>query len=103
MSAGTDDDVYLNMVGFKGRTRYRKIGNKFKNDFERGKTDSFTLTAIDLGAIKEIYLSKKGRDDWTVARVEIDVPGRTYMFDQQPDQKITKEAVKFAVKRRECY
>ena len=103
MSAGTDDDVYLNMVGFKGRTRYRKIGNKFKNDFERGKTDSFTLTAIDLGAIKEIYLSKKGRDDWTVARVEIDGPGRTYMFDQQPDQKITKEAVKFAVKRRECY
>ena len=44
---------------FLGRTQKIKIDNKWKDDFERGKTDKFEITAVNLGNLKGVILSKK--------------------------------------------
>ena len=49
--AGTDDNVYINITGTKGSTQFNKLSNKYENNFERGKTDTFEMEAIDLGTV----------------------------------------------------
>lgn len=49
--AGTDNDVYCNVQGSKGQTQFRKLSNKYHNDFEQGNTDKFEILAVDLGKI----------------------------------------------------
>merc|ERR1712048_688478 len=47
--SGTDDNVYIDVIGTKGRTQKRKLSNKLRDDFERGRTDKFEIDAVDLG------------------------------------------------------
>ena len=49
MWAGTDNTVKVNIVGSKGQSQARKLDNKYKNNFERGSTDTFELKLADLG------------------------------------------------------
>ena len=49
MWAGTDDTVKVDIVGSKGQSHARKLNNKYKNNFERGATDTFELELGDLG------------------------------------------------------
>ena len=53
--AGTDNDVYCNVQGSKGQTQFRKLSNKYHNDFEQGNTDKFEILAVDLGKIILVY------------------------------------------------
>ena len=56
--AGTDNDVYINVQGTKGQTQFRKLSNKYHNDFEQGKTDSFEIKAINLGKKLQLNTSR---------------------------------------------
>ena len=48
--AGTDDNVWINVTGSKGQTTPQKLkGEKTRNNFEKGRTDKFTITCLDLG------------------------------------------------------
>ena len=40
-NSGTDNKVFIDIIGTKGRTQRRKLDNKGQDDFERGKTDKF--------------------------------------------------------------
>ena len=80
-SAGTDDTVSINIKGSKAETQWRKLDNSWKDDFERGKTDSFKVSAINLGTLLACSLKKTGSDDWLVDKVEVDGPFGTSVFN----------------------
>ena len=48
--AGTDGDVWVTIFGAKGDSGERALESS-RNDFERGKEDSFWLEGADLGAL----------------------------------------------------
>lgn len=56
--AGTNDNVFIDIIGTRGRTQYRKLITNWRGHFERGKTDSFQIDAVDLGELKKIKLIK---------------------------------------------
>lgn len=66
---GTDDHVYFD-IG----TRAWNLDNNNRNDFERGRTDTFVLR--DLGNLKmsdirQIGLFKTGTDNWRPNRIQV--------------------------------
>ena len=68
-NAGTDDDVYFS-IG----TREWLLDNPGRNDFERGQTDTFTLTnltGVRLTDIKQIGLRKTGTNGWFAERIRL--------------------------------
>ena len=69
--SGTDDSVYINLIGARGQTQFRSLDNKFKNDFEAGKVDKFEIPAVLLGTLYAVELKKSGTDLWNVDWVEV--------------------------------
>ena len=68
-------------MGTIGRTQRRKLSNRLQNNFERDRTDTFLVKAVNLGEIKYIHLSKIGSDDWMVDYVNIYDPWlEKYLF-----------------------
>ena len=73
---GTDANVFLTMYGDKGDSGERKLHKSETNTdkFERGKTDRFSLEAVDLG---KLYKVKIRHDNsmlspaWFLDRVEV--------------------------------
>ena len=53
--AGTDNSVYINIIGDKGALQFTKLSNTFENNFEKGKTDQFKLSTLDLGRISTTW------------------------------------------------
>ena len=47
--AGTDANVSITIYGSNGDTGKRELKQKFRDLFERGRTDKFQLEAVDLG------------------------------------------------------
>ncbi|CAG5097509.1 Oidioi.mRNA.OKI2018_I69.XSR.g15108.t1.cds [Oikopleura dioica] len=94
--SGTDDDVFIDIIGESAQTGWTKLDNPYKNDFERGNTDKFKLYFTDLGTINAVRLKKNGRDDWRVHSVQIDTTGggkmRKYLF--KPRVKKIKKKIK---------
>ena len=50
--AGTDANVYITIYGTNGDTGKRELKQKFRDLFERGRTDKFQVEAIDLGKLE---------------------------------------------------
>ena len=73
--AGTDNYIKLEIIGSEGRTDLCTLDHLFKNDFERGRTDKFTIKDIDVGRIEFIGLSMEQwllhQDRWYVEYIEI--------------------------------
>ena len=92
--AGTDDNVFIDIVGKKGRTQKRKLSAKTKNNFERGNLDVFKIEAVDLGELKGIFLYKDGSDEWIVEKVEVDCPNGEIGVFNFANQKVTKKGIK---------
>ena len=80
-TAGTDDNVFINIHGTKGQTQFRRLNNTLKNDFERGSLDTFKLSAINLSELLSVQLMKLGKDEWIVSYVEVDGPFGTAHFN----------------------
>lgn len=53
--AGTDANVYIVLFGDNGESGQRFLDNK-KNNFERGKKDTFVVESPNLGKIKKIRI-----------------------------------------------
>ncbi|MFI5520543.1 PLAT/LH2 domain-containing protein [Streptomyces platensis] len=70
--AGTDANVYLTIYGTRG-----SVGHKLDNsedNFERGKTDRFTLGLRDVGRVTSITISHNNKGDkpgWYLKKVTI--------------------------------
>uniref|UniRef100_A0A8C0RXX7 Lipoxygenase homology domain-containing protein 1 n=1 Tax=Canis lupus familiaris TaxID=9615 RepID=A0A8C0RXX7_CANLF len=74
--AGTDANVYLTIYGEEyGDTGERPLKKSDKsNKFEQGQTDTFTIYAIDLGALTKIRIrhdNSGNRPGWFLDRIDI--------------------------------
>ncbi|XP_017713332.1 PREDICTED: lipoxygenase homology domain-containing protein 1 isoform X9 [Rhinopithecus bieti] len=74
--AGTDANVYLTIYGEEyGDTGERPLKKSDKsNKFEQGQTDTFTIYAIDLGALTKIRIrhdNTGNRAGWFLDRIDI--------------------------------
>ena len=76
-SAGTDANVYIQLVGELGKAdplpRKIRLDNQYDN-FERGRTDSFTVDAPDLTTLSEIIIghdNSGSHPGWFLDRVFI--------------------------------
>ena len=92
--AGTDDQILIDIVGSKGRTQKRKLDTKWRDDFERGKKDTFQVKAVDLGELRGIVLYKMGTDDWNVSYVDIVDESGTKCRFVVDGKKVTSDGVR---------
>jgi hypothetical protein len=58
--AGTDADVFITIVGEKGKVDRELLSNN-KDNFERGRVDNFGVQTTDLGELKSITIGHNGR------------------------------------------
>ena len=47
--SGTNANVFVTIYGSNGDTGKRALTQRFRDLFEKGQTDKFTLEALDLG------------------------------------------------------
>lgn len=52
--AGTDANVFITIYGVNGDSGQRHLRQKFRNLFERGRTDRFVLEMLDLGELLRV-------------------------------------------------
>ncbi|PDZ62236.1 hypothetical protein COK59_09230 [Bacillus thuringiensis] len=88
--AGTDEDVYIQLIGLHGRDGDFFLDHEGYNDFERGDVDTYIIEAKDfLGPIEEIflYVERGGSEDapaWHVDYIEVSAnisgENRTWKF-----------------------
>eukprot|EP01118_Nematostelium_gracile_P009375 TRINITY_DN3151_c0_g1_i3.p1 TRINITY_DN3151_c0_g1~~TRINITY_DN3151_c0_g1_i3.p1 ORF type:complete len:513 (-),score=190.16 TRINITY_DN3151_c0_g1_i3:51-1589(-) len=57
--AGTDAKVFINIFGSNGDTGRRTLDNSSHN-FAKGRTDIFTVDAVDIGEIKKVEIGHDG-------------------------------------------
>ncbi|KAM9810394.1 lipoxygenase homology domain-containing protein 1-like [Neosynchiropus ocellatus] len=53
-SAGTDSHVFVTIYGVNGDSGKRQLRKKWRNLFERGRTDRFVLEMLDLGELLRV-------------------------------------------------
>uniref|UniRef100_A0A8C6YX29 Lipoxygenase homology PLAT domains 1 n=1 Tax=Nothoprocta perdicaria TaxID=30464 RepID=A0A8C6YX29_NOTPE len=72
--AGTDANVFITIFGLNGDSGKRALKHKFRNLFERGKTNRFYLETLDMGELKKVRIEHDNSGlapGWLVERVEI--------------------------------
>ncbi|XP_018427528.1 PREDICTED: arachidonate 5-lipoxygenase isoform X3 [Nanorana parkeri] len=81
--AGTDDYIYITLVGSKGCSEKNLLDKPFYNDFERGAVDSYDITvAEDIGDIQLIKINKHKywyKDDWYCRHITVKTPAGDYL------------------------
>jgi hypothetical protein len=81
--AGTDANVRLMLFGELGYSGPWTLNNRFHDDFERGRIDSFTFEAVCLGSLHSIQIGHDGRGlgaDWFLDQVAISEPSSDDLF-----------------------
>uniref|UniRef100_A0A287DB02 Arachidonate 5-lipoxygenase n=1 Tax=Ictidomys tridecemlineatus TaxID=43179 RepID=A0A287DB02_ICTTR len=81
--AGTDDYIYLSLVGSTGCSEKHLLDKAFYNDFERGAVDSYDVTVDEeLGDIQLIRIEKRKywiHDDWYLKYITLKTPHGDYI------------------------
>ncbi|XP_049646628.1 polyunsaturated fatty acid 5-lipoxygenase isoform X1 [Suncus etruscus] len=81
--AGTDDYIYLSLVGSLGCSEKHLLDKPFYNDFERGAVDSYDVTVDEeLGTIQLIKIEKRRywlHDDWYLKYITLKTPYGDYI------------------------
>ncbi|XP_048472315.1 polyunsaturated fatty acid 5-lipoxygenase isoform X1 [Rhincodon typus] len=81
--AGTDDYVYLTLVGSEGCSEKTLLDKPLYNDFERGAVDSYDMTmSNDIGEILLVKIEKRKywvQDDWYCKYITIKTPSGEYI------------------------
>ena len=95
--SGTDDKISLNIFGAKGQSLSRVLDNKWSNDFETGKVDTFEWQLADLGTLTSVTLQSSGsesnkKDEWKCDWVKI-IRGKTVSIFNFNGVAITKAGV----------
>ncbi|XP_043937953.1 lipoxygenase homology domain-containing protein 1 isoform X2 [Protopterus annectens] len=78
-NSGTDANVFIVLYGERDDTGIvsLKSSKNYKNKFERGQVDEFTVEAVDLGPLRKIKIGHDNRGasaGWFLDWVEIDAP-----------------------------
>ncbi|XP_062867638.1 lipoxygenase homology domain-containing protein 1-like [Trichomycterus rosablanca] len=72
--AGTDANVFLTVFGTNGDSGRRQLKQKFRNLFERGRTDRFSMELLDMGELLRVCIEHDNSGlspGWLLSRVEI--------------------------------
>ncbi|KAG9270638.1 lipoxygenase homology domain-containing protein 1-like [Astyanax mexicanus] len=72
--AGTDANVFVTIYGVNGDSGKRALKQKFRNLFERGRTDRFVLEMLDLGDLLRVKVEHDNTSQtpgWYLECVEI--------------------------------
>lgn len=72
--AGTDANVFITIYGVNGDSGKRPLKQKFRNLFERGRTDRFILEMLDLGDLQRVKVEHDNTGQapgWYLECVEI--------------------------------
>ncbi|XP_049711504.1 polyunsaturated fatty acid 5-lipoxygenase isoform X3 [Loxodonta africana] len=81
--AGTDDYIYLSLVGSAGCSEKHLLDKAFYNDFERGAVDSYDVTVDEeLGEILLVKIEKRKywlHDDWYLKYITLKTPYGDYI------------------------
>ncbi|KAL2769969.1 polyunsaturated fatty acid 5-lipoxygenase isoform 4 [Daubentonia madagascariensis] len=81
--AGTDDYIYLSLVGSAGCSEKHLLDKPFYNDFERGAVDSYDVTVDEeLGEIQLVRVEKRKywlHDDWYLKYLTLKTPYGDYI------------------------
>lgn len=81
--AGTDDYIYITLVGTESCSERTLLDKPLYNDFERGAVDSYDVNAgEDLGEIELVKLEKNKywvHDDWYCKQVTVKTPAGEYL------------------------
>ncbi|XP_073935548.1 polyunsaturated fatty acid 5-lipoxygenase isoform X2 [Castor canadensis] len=81
--AGTDDYIYLSLVGTAGCSEKHLLDKAFYNDFERGAVDSYDVTVDEeLGDIHLVKIEKRKywlHDDWYLKYITLKTPHGDYI------------------------
>ncbi|KAG7265104.1 hypothetical protein CRUP_018232 [Coryphaenoides rupestris] len=81
--AGTDDYIYVTLVGTEHCSEGTLLDKPMYNDFERGAVDSYNVSVgEDLGEIVLVKIEKKKywvQDDWYCRYVTVKTPGGEYL------------------------
>ncbi|XP_047280890.1 polyunsaturated fatty acid 5-lipoxygenase isoform X1 [Homo sapiens] len=81
--AGTDDYIYLSLVGSAGCSEKHLLDKPFYNDFERGAVDSYDVTVDEeLGEIQLVRIEKRKywlNDDWYLKYITLKTPHGDYI------------------------
>ena len=75
--AGTDANVTLHLFGELGDSGPRKLEQKWRDLFEKGRTDNFQLDILDLGTLKKAVLAHDNagfKADWLCDKVVVTDP-----------------------------
>ncbi|KAJ8405697.1 hypothetical protein AAFF_G00316770 [Aldrovandia affinis] len=71
---GTDANVFITIYGSSGDSGKRALQQKFRNLFERGRTDRFILEMLDLGELQRVMVEHDNGNSssgWMLDRVEV--------------------------------
>ncbi|XP_040292489.1 polyunsaturated fatty acid 5-lipoxygenase [Bufo bufo] len=81
--AGTDDYIYITLVGSKGCSEKNLLDKPFYNDFERGAIDSYDITiSEDIGEIHLIKIETYKywyKDNWYCRHITVKTPSGDYL------------------------
>ncbi|XP_060047766.1 polyunsaturated fatty acid 5-lipoxygenase isoform X2 [Erinaceus europaeus] len=81
--AGTDDYIYLSLMGSAGCSEKHLLDKPFYNDFERGAVDSYDVTVDEeLGDIQLVKIEKRKywlHDDWYLKYITLKTPCGDYI------------------------
>uniref|UniRef100_A0A8C9YR90 Lipoxygenase homology PLAT domains 1 n=1 Tax=Sander lucioperca TaxID=283035 RepID=A0A8C9YR90_SANLU len=72
--AGTDANVFITIYGSNGDSGSRQLRQKFRNLFERGRTDRFLLEMLDMGELQKVRVEHDNSGlspGWLLDRVEV--------------------------------
>ncbi|KPP63401.1 lipoxygenase-like domain-containing protein 1-like, partial [Scleropages formosus] len=72
--AGTDANVFITIYGSNGDSGRRPLRQKFRNLFERGRTDRFLLELLDVGELLRVKVEHDNsgmNPSWLLDRVEV--------------------------------
>uniref|UniRef100_A0A8D3BN03 Lipoxygenase homology domains 1b n=1 Tax=Scophthalmus maximus TaxID=52904 RepID=A0A8D3BN03_SCOMX len=72
--AGTDANVFITIYGVNGDSGKRHLRQKFRNLFERGRTDRFVLDMLDLGELLRVKVEHdngQSNSGWYLECVEV--------------------------------
>ncbi|CAB1312819.1 unnamed protein product [Coregonus sp. 'balchen'] len=81
--AGTDDYIYITLVGTEGCSERTLLDKPLYNDFERGAVDSYDVTVGEnLGEMELVKIEKKKywvHDDWYCKYITVKTPFGDYV------------------------
>uniref|UniRef100_A0A8C4HEN1 Lipoxygenase homology domains 1b n=1 Tax=Dicentrarchus labrax TaxID=13489 RepID=A0A8C4HEN1_DICLA len=72
--AGTDANIFITIYGVNGDSGNRHLRQKFRNLFERGRTDRFVLEMLDLGELLRVKVehdNTSSSSGWYLECVEV--------------------------------